>query len=239
VEQLPQVQEAVRAVPGVASARIRWPAPDAPAILQVTFEDGADRAVAAAAVLRAMEASGVDGLTLRIAGPGDAQPATDVPGVGGEAEGGPVTPSATAAAGTAAPTGRAGRPVFSGLIVERTALDMTVSVTLRTAGQATTASAQGLASNRQTPRTAAAAAVRALHGLLPEDVRVSLDWLDVVRAPDGGSGIVHAAVTWLGPDGEERLVGSALERGDAGEAAVRATLDALNRRLERAMVSMA
>jgi hypothetical protein len=212
VERLPDLQSAVRALPGVASATVRWPDPHGPARLEVTFAAEADQERTAAAVLAAMaDIAGVDPRDL------DARPTSDAA---------PVPPAPLAA--------RAARPVFSGLVVERTDLDSSVTVTLDQDGRTAQAQADGLATQRSTPRTAAAAALMALRELLPDGVRVQLEWLEVVESPaPGRPDLVHAAVTCLTAAGEETHLGTALVRGDVREAAVRATLDALNRRLDR------
>jgi hypothetical protein len=126
------------------------------------------------------------------------------------------------------------RPVFASLSVDRGDLDATVEVTLSVEGRPVVGRVAGLSTTTGTLRTAAFATLAALDELIGSDARVQLDWLEVleVGAP-GRPHVVSAAVTFLTRDGAEVHVGSAIVRGDEREAAVRATLDALNRRLEQ------
>lgn len=205
MSRIPELQAAVRALEGIAQATLRWPEPHGPAVLRVEFDEGADRQKVTSDILEAVADVGeVDLSSLRV----EATP-TELPV-------------------------RATRPVFSGLSVQRTDLDSTVSVTLGYEGRTATATVEGLATRRAAPRTAASAALTALREFLPRDVRVQLEWLEVAEAATPGRPeLVHAAVTCLTNSGEETFVGTAIVRGDLREAAVRATLDALNRRFER------
>ncbi len=206
VSAMPQLQEAVREVRGVARAMVRWPDPLGPAELQVEFSGDADRETVARDVLAALRhVGGVDLATLSLT---------------------------TIEETDAAPVGR--RPVFSSLSVDRGDLDATVEVTLSFEGRPVVGRAAGLSTALGTLRTAAAATLAALEELIGSDARVQLDWLEVVEvgAP-GRPEVVSAAITFLTRGSEEIHVGSALVRGDEREAAVRATLDALNRRLEQ------
>lgn len=205
---MPQLQEVVREVRGVARAHVRWPDPLGPAELQVEFSGDADREAVARDVLAALrQVGGVDLATLSL----DAASAPDA---------------------DPAPTGV--RPVFSSLSVDRGDLDATVEVTLSVEGRPMVGRVAGLSTAAGTLRTAAAATLAALGELIGSEARVQLDWLEVleVGAP-GRPQVVSAAITFLTRAGEEVHIGSALVRGDEREAAVRATLDALNRRLEQ------
>lgn len=268
VERLPELQLAVRAIRGVASAVVRWPDPNGPATLAVRFVDGVDRDAVAEEILRTMEAvAGLDRSVLEVRrldpvdaageGAGDDETGNDETGedaVGTASDEHDATAEGTsdgarpgsgargrgAAGALPGPGVRGLRPVLRGLVVERADLEATVTVTLVCAERAMRASATGLATQRQTPRTAARAALVALQGFLPPGVRVDLDWLEVARMPGlGRPDLVHVAVLCLSAEGEDTVVGTAVVRGDAGEAAVRATLDALNRRLERPALPLA
>jgi hypothetical protein len=220
VTKIPELQAAVRALRGVAQATVRWPDPHGPAVLRVEFAAGADREEVTESILATVREVGeVDLESLQV----DGADARAVIGPAGPA--GLQTPEAIV---------RAGRPVFEGITVERTDLDSSVTVTLGYRGKVAKASAEGLATKRSTPRTAAAAALLALREFLPAEVRVQLEWIEVVEAAGPNRPeIVHSAVTFLTASGEETFIGTAIVRADLREAAVRATLDALNRRFER------
>jgi hypothetical protein len=78
--------------------------------------------------------------------------------------------------------------------------------------------------------------LRAVEDLLDGRARFELDLVEV--APTGRDRAVLVAVTMLSSSGSEKLTGAANVREDVRQAAIRATLDALNRRVEH-MVSTA
>lgn len=259
MSKIPDVQEAVRRLSGVASASVRWPDPLGPATLRVEFAPGADHAQVTQEVLEALRDIGgadTDSLEVRLSEPGDtvgaavttpAQSATATAGTGTAAvpgravaaeaadPGAARTSSAAAGADLPAPAdGRLDRPIFTAMLVERGQLDTNVEVVLELSDRRLTGRAEGLTTRDDVVRTAASAALSALREILPERVRLQLDWLEI--ADPGAPGrpqLVHASVICLTPAGEETYVGAAMVRGDLREAAVRATLDAVNRRLLR------
>lgn len=79
---------------------------------------------------------------------------------------------------------------------------------------------------------AATATLRALDALTPATVELQLGWCEVVEPGAGrpSAVVVQATVTVSGVP--TQLAGAALVHHDAQVAAVRAALDALNRRLE-------
>lgn len=198
---LPELQQRVRDLDGVAEATVRWPDPHGPAELRVRIDHDSDAADVTGQVLEVLERVGgvdLDTLDLR------------------EAEG-------------EAPT----RPVFAGLEVQRGELDVQVEVTLRYLDREIRGVAEGLATADHTPRVAAAAALAALAKIVRDDVRLHVEWVEVPDTTAPRSAVVSVAVTCLSPDGQDQHVGSAFVRGDLREATVRATLDAVNRRLRR------
>jgi hypothetical protein len=224
VTKIPELQSAIRALKGVAHATVRWPDPHGPAMLRVEFAHGADpEAVTENILATVREVGDVDLESLQV-GDGDAQAV--------------LGPNGSLAEKVHDPRG--GRPVFAGITVERTDLDSHVTVTLGYRGRIARASAEGLATRRSSPRTAADAALLALREFLPAEVRVQLEWIELVEpAGPNRPEIVHAAVTFLTSAGEETFIGTAIVRTDLREAAVRATLDALNRRFEQLSGMMA
>lgn len=217
MSKIPDIQTAVRALQGVRQASVRWPDPDGPATLRVEFTDDADRDDVTGSVLSTLEEiAGVDLQSLELPLPPRPAP---------EDEGG----RRTAMEGGR----RTARPVLVGLTVDREDLEASVTVRLSLGGARVVGRADGLATSRTTPRTAAEAVLVALSELLPDTVRLQLDWLEVFEASGGRPGLVQCLVTCLSPAGEETFVGSALLREDPREAAVRAILHALNRRLQQ------
>lgn len=78
----------------------------------------------------------------------------------------------------------------------------------------------------------AAATLEAVAGLIDEHVQLSVGWVQLVGTPDGGT-VAHVAVDVDAPEDSDTLLGAAFVRTDPHAAVVRATLDALNRRLGR------
>ena len=76
----------------------------------------------------------------------------------------------------------------------------------------------------------AAATLQALDDLVGDQVQLRVD--SVALMPVGVARVAIATVLWVSPDGSERLTGSAGAGDDARHAMVRATVDAVNRRLE-------
>jgi hypothetical protein len=232
VSELPDLQETVRALRGVARASVRWPEPEGPATLHIVFSAEADREATVQGVLEALHRVGhVDLSSLRMDLPrppgASPEPRNTASGVA------PPPPPATAPREVAQRVA-ARRAVFSGMTVDRSDLDNRITVTLRIGDRTLTGRAEGLATRRATPRTAAAAALLALRDVLPGDTRLQLEWLEVVDALAADRpAVVQSAVTCLSAGGEQTYLGSAIVRDDLREAAVRATLDALNRRLEQ------
>jgi hypothetical protein len=78
------------------------------------------------------------------------------------------------------------------------------------------------------------ATLDAVGGLVTEQVRFELDHLDVAQT--GVSRTVLAGVTLVTSRGTEQLTGAAVVREDVRQAVIRATLDSLNRRIEKLLV---
>jgi hypothetical protein len=127
------------------------------------------------------------------------------------------------------------RPVLTGLQASNHRLDTEVSVVLEASGRQVSGRAEGLATPESELRAATAATLEALQQLLPGDVRFDIDWLEVTRV--GGEEVVHVGITSLTSAGSQRVVGSAPVRRDRLRAASRATLDALNRQLDRLLAT--
>jgi hypothetical protein len=122
------------------------------------------------------------------------------------------------------------RPAIKGVHEIPEGARTTVAVTLAWHGEDYVGTATGPAAAAARMRLVGEAAVRAVESLLHGDVFA----LDSIGAPViGMRTVIVAVVVSTGERGEEVVVGSAISQGDDSEAAVRAVLDALNRRIGR------
>jgi hypothetical protein len=122
------------------------------------------------------------------------------------------------------------RPAIMGVHEIPAGTRTTVSVTLGWHGEEYVGSASGPAAPTARLRLVGEAALRAIEELLDGDALA----LDAIGHPAiGMRTAIVAVVVATGSRGEEVSVGSALSNGDDSEAAVRAVLDALNRRIGR------
>jgi hypothetical protein len=122
------------------------------------------------------------------------------------------------------------RPAIMGVHEIPEGTRTTVAVTLGWHGEEYVGSASGPAAPSARLRLVGEAALRAIESLLDGDALA----LDAIGHPSiGMRSAVVAVVVATGTRGEEVSVGSSLSSGDDSEAAVRAVLDALNRRIGR------
>ena len=124
----------------------------------------------------------------------------------------------------------AARPAIARMHLVSSGLDVTASVTLSSGLAQATGEARGAASQTGVHRAVATATLRAVEQLAEGQVRFELDHLEVT--PMGTERTVVVSLTLLTGRGAERLTGAAGVREDVRQAVIRATLDALNRRLE-------
>lgn len=122
------------------------------------------------------------------------------------------------------------RPAISRMHLVSSGLDVTATVTLASSGRSAAGESRGTASQSGVQRAVAGATLRAVEELLDRAVRFELDHLEVNSL--GGERTVLVALTLLSARGSERLTGAAAVREDVRQAVIRATLDALNRRVE-------
>lgn len=122
------------------------------------------------------------------------------------------------------------RPVLMGVHEIPEGARTTVAVTLRWHTEEYVGTATGPAAPSARLRLVGEASLRAVEDILGDDALA----LDSIGAPGiGMRTVIVAVVVATGTRGEEVSVGSALSTGDDSEAAVRAVLDALNRRISR------
>lgn len=123
------------------------------------------------------------------------------------------------------------RPAIAKMHLVASGLDVSASVTLSSGTRTATGEARGLASQSGVHRAVAMATLRAVEALVGEGFRVELEHLEIT--PMGATErTVVVLLTLLTAQGSETLTGAAAVRDDVRQAVIRATLDALNRRLE-------
>ena len=203
---------ALRAVPGVSDADVTPDADGGLGTLRLDLEAGVDEAAVASSVgrlLREQFGLGVDADRVQVV----EDAVVDHPPL-------PPLPEQRSAA----------RPAIARMHLVSSGLDVTASVTLSSGEAQATGEARGAASQTGVHRAVATATLRAVEQLVDGQVRFELDHLEVT--PMGTDRTVVVALTLLTGRGAERLTGAAGVREDVRQAVIRATLDALNRRLE-------
>jgi hypothetical protein len=141
-------------------------------------------------------------------------------------------PSAADAAGDALEqaSGTRVRAAIRDLVTRQGDDDVEVTATLEVAGRRGHAAARAVPTRRGIWRAVAEATVAALRELTDDHLRAGVDRISVTSAEDPG--MVTVVLTMLSDRGEETLLGASLLRDDPESAVMRATLDALNRRVE-------
>lgn len=109
-------------------------------------------------------------------------------------------------------------------------LGVTTSVSLSWLGEAYLGESSAAATPSSVHRSVATATLRALEDVVGTAARFELEQLEINQlGPDRAVVVVVSMLTKLG---SERLTGVSVVREDVRQAVIRATLDALNRRLE-------
>ncbi len=127
-----------------------------------------------------------------------------------------------------------GRATIHRLDIERGAREVRATVALLRGEQAAHGVARAVPTTRSILRAIAEATASALQQFMTAPLLIGIDRIEVEPAADPAHVLV--AVTILADRGEEQLLGVSLVRGDAERAVVRATLDALNRRVSPFLV---
>ncbi len=221
--------EALRAVPGVTDADLTPDPEGGVGTLRLDLAPGADEAQVAGTVgrlLRDQFGLGVDPDRVQIV-----EDAVHPDAVQPQA---PDTSRAETISETVprdvVPAQRASRPSINRMHLVSSGLDVTATVTLSSGEHIEVGEARGAASQTGVHRAVATATLRAVEALVDNQVRFELDHLEI--SPMGSERTVLVALTLLTARGSERLTGAAAVREDVRQAVIRATLDALNRRLE-------
>jgi hypothetical protein len=148
----------------------------------------------------------------------------------GEAHGtSPVLGRVPESSGTTSGSHLGDRATIHRLDIERGAREVQATVALRRGEQAAQGVARAVPTTRSVLRAIAEATASALQQFMTAPLLIGIDRIEVEPAADPAHVLV--AVTILADRGEEQLLGVSLVRGDAERAVVRATLDALNRRV--------
>ena len=211
-----EIVAALRAVPGVADADVE---PDAAGgglgLLRLGLAPGVDEVAFVIAVatsvgrlLREQFGLGVDADQVQLI---EDAAANDVPDQ---------------------PNGR--RPVISRMQLVSSGLDVTATVQLSYRDQLVRGESTGTATQTGVHRAVATAALHAIEQLIGNRARFEVDHVEVT--PTGRDRTVLVSVTMVSGSGTDRLTGSAVVREDVRQAAIRAALDAVNRRLEPLLV---
>ncbi len=240
------VERAIRAVPGVSGASIGAVEGTGRGRLRIQLAAGHDPdevALAVAATLLGRFGIDVDPAAIRPRPAEDVEP--DVPLAEDAAEGG-VDVGAVAdhtierddvdrldgpPSGNGTPVRVVGftRPTIEGLAVGAEGLEVRVDARLRADGRDLTGHATGAATRKATLRTVARATLDAIEQLFPGQVKTEVESLDVTS--DGEDEVATVTVTFLTHDGADKLIGVSIVRSDPEQAVMRATLDAVNRRV--------
>jgi hypothetical protein len=232
---------ALKAVRGVVDADVAPDAAGGLGTLRLDLAAGADEAAVAESVSRLLREEfglGVDADRVELVSVPDLQvikddePAEDPP-LARDAAAGRVSVEEhlSEARAVALPEPRlAGRPSIAKMHLVSAGLDVTASVTLTSGGRTATGESRGLASPSGVHRAVAVATLLAVEELIGGVARVELEHLEIT--PMGTERTVVVLLTMLTAQGSEHLTGAAAVRDDVRQAVIRATLDALNRRLE-------
>lgn len=211
-----EIVAALRALPGVSDAEVQPDdASDGLGLLRLGLTAGYDEVEVATTVgrlLRERFGLGVDAQRVQLVEDADISP--------GRIEDEPE-PAST-------------RPAIQRMHLVSSGLDVTVTVTLGHGGRDSVGSATGTATQSGVHKAVALATLNAVEGLIGQTVRFELDHLEVTRT--GQARTVVAGVTLVSANGVERLTGAAVVREDVRQAVIRASLDAVNRRIEKLLL---
>ena len=226
---------ALLAVEGVADAAVE-PDPDGagPGTLRLQLAPGADEVAVAGAVnrlLRARFGLAVDADRVRVLE--ESVPAPEAPEAP-EAPAPPVEPVSAAVADPpplpAVRVTRPGRVVIERVQMLSVGLGVVATVSLSLDGSIHVGESDGAATPTSVHRTVADATLRAVERFVGGRVRFEVEHVEFTSAGEDRTALV--VVTMLTARGSERLSGASVVREDVRQAVIRATLAAINRRLE-------
>jgi hypothetical protein len=235
------VVAALRAVSGVADAEILPDDSGGPGTLRLQLAPGADEVLVATTVHRLLGERfglGVDAGRVQVveestsrrahaAGP----PSHPTASAGRpEPAATPLQPAAQAAASMPVSSARGQRLLIHRMQLVSAQQGVTSEVTLALSGTEHTGTAGAATTPTSVHRSVALATLRAVEEALDGRVRFELEHLETTSL--GSERAVVVEVSMVTRYGSERLTGVSAVRDDARQAVIRATLDALNRRIE-------
>lgn len=218
---------ALRAVPGVADVALVHdedpPQPGDAGTLRLELDAGADEVAVATQVnqlLRQDFGLGVDSSRIQLLEESEtpARRLASVP------DGRPFTTT------EAEVVTRGGRLLIQRMQLVSAAPGVSAAVTLAMNGQTFVGEVDGPAAASSVHRSVAEATLRAVESFAAGLVRLHLERIEVVDVDEDQ--MVLAVVTLTSTLGTERLIGVSAVREDVRQAVIRASLDAINRRLE-------
>ncbi len=240
------VEAALDSVPGVAGASVVLGG--AGGELRLVLAPGADEGTVAPAVhqvLRDRFGLGLDPRRLSVMEESDPEPAPPHLRLVPDPELGPaeatspldlvspprLSPEMRPSAGRhpAASVRRGGRATLDRLAVATDGLGAEVTVSLVLDGTVLAASARSASTASAVLRAVGSATADAVRQACGEQVRVDVDDVRIVPLGDHEAAVV--SVLWSSEQGAERCIGASEVREDPRQAVIRATLDAVNRRL--------
>lgn len=125
---------------------------------------------------------------------------------------------------------RGGRLLIHRLQLVSAGLGVTAAVTLGLDDDEYTGEADGAATPASVYQSVAAATLRAVETVVAGNARLSLEQVEIATL--GSDRVALVAVSLASSVGSERLTGAAVVRDDVRQAVIRATLDAVNRRMQ-------
>jgi hypothetical protein len=123
---------------------------------------------------------------------------------------------------------------FGGISFRTESSALECSVTLIHDGEEFSEAVTGVKTSANRKKIVAEAAVKSVEKVLGQAYLFSVE--DVIVSTTRDISFATVLVNMVLGDNEERMVGSAIVRQDVNEAIVKATLDALNRRIERSKI---
>jgi hypothetical protein len=238
-----QLVAALCAVAGVTHADILPDEAGGPGTLRVQLAPGADEVLVATTIhrlLRERFGLGVDAGRVQVVE--EAVPRHAVARPAPETATTPAAPEPVDVVDRSAPgpdpaaDHRPKRLLISRMQLVSARQGVTSEVTLDYDGASHTGAAEAATTPSSVHRAVAAATLRAVEQVVGGIVRLELE--TVQSAPLGSDQAMIVEVSLITTYGTERLTGISAVREDARQAVIRATLDALNRRLETYLLSV-
>jgi hypothetical protein len=231
-----ELERALSSVPGIVNASVTVSEETGRGRLRIRLAAGEDADAvswAVAATLRERFGIALDPGAIRPRSEGDGEhlgERTSVADLHGQGTGGDAYAAPIDGAGLARAATARRRAAIRELVTRQGERDVEVTATLEVAGQRGCSVARGLPTRRGVWRAVAEATLGALGELTGDRLHAAVDRVSVTSSEDPAMATVVVSI--LSDRGEELLLGASLVRDDPEGAVMRATLDALNRRVE-------